>query len=321
MKEALQSAWRVHDLEGLLARYLGNRQFVDETLKGATYRPNSDDRNFLEYGFAKSVGLDTSFSSGELRQAALDAGQHRPPLAAENGVDWDLVEQRRIEFGAVYNGDLTPFKQSSPADRLRSQAYTYAASGFYQKALDNWSQLPAESLSDIDRLFQARAHAELNQAKCLELIAPIAERYPVETAVVRAIYYWQKDTKQAADAVLDAFEGMSHDPWAIHEIVGPLIKLSTVIADEDHETGRRIFELLGKPFASYRMEHQRVLMRLFVAESLGRAYVLEALQALEPYPPWMGPLLQMRADTYKVAKHPLADQAQRDWERYQRHAK
>ena len=64
-----------------------------------------------------------------------------------------------------------------------------------------------------------------------------------------------------------------------------------------------------------------MIMRLLVAESLGQEYVLEALAALEPNPPWMGPLLKMRAETYKAAKHPLADQAQRDWELYQRHAK
>ena len=101
----------------------------------------------------------------------------------------------------------------------------------------------------------------------------------------------------------------------------PALALDDEIADADPAAARRLFELLAKPFAGYRFEHQRTLLRLMVAESLGQERVLEALAALEPNPPWMEELLKLRAETYAAAKHPLAEQAQRDWEYYQRHAK
>jgi alkylated DNA repair dioxygenase AlkB len=101
----------------------------------------------------------------------------------------------------------------------------------------------------------------------------------------------------------------------------PLVDIVPVIADQDKKAARRLFEQLAKPMASYRMEHHRTLLRLFIAEGLGQEYVLEALKDMEPSPPWMGPLLHMRAETYKAAKHPLADQAREDWELFKRNAK
>ena len=53
------------------------------------------------------MGLSTGFSSGELREAAVKTGKHRPPLVGD-GVDWDLVEKRRIEFNWLFDGDMVP---------------------------------------------------------------------------------------------------------------------------------------------------------------------------------------------------------------------
>src|SRR6185369_1414299 len=55
-KSALQAAWRAVDLEGVLAHFLANQQFT-ATMAGKAGVPiNTDDRNVVEFGFARSVG-------------------------------------------------------------------------------------------------------------------------------------------------------------------------------------------------------------------------------------------------------------------------
>jgi predicted membrane-bound spermidine synthase len=321
MQEALRIAWNVRDLEGFLAHFLGTATFVDKLVQDDALTPNTDDRNFLEYGFAKTVGMETGFSGGALREAALNAGQHRPQISFDE-VDWDLVEKRRTEFNWQFNGNLEPFAKATPEQRARMEGYIYFSNGKYREALDKWSTIRSGSLSDIERLVQGRAYAELGDATCLELIAPVETSYPSEAAAIRAVYYWkQKDTPRAGEAAAQAFESLAQNPWSIATMIDPLVRLTTEIADADHAAGRRFLELLKKPYAGVRYEHRRKLLRLLVAESLGREYVLEALEALEPNPPWMGQLLKMRAEVYAAAKHPLAERAQRDWELYERHDK
>jgi hypothetical protein len=319
--EALRVAWNVDDLEGFLAHFLGNADFVDDLVQGDAILLNTDDRNFLEYGFAKTVGMDTQFSASALREAAVRQGKHRPSLASD-AVDWNLVEKRRTEFNWLFNGDLIPSAQATPQQRTLAAGYIYFVNDKFREALDKWSEAPQGALGDIDRLVQARAHAELGEAECLELLAPIEAKYLAESEAIRAVYLWtQQDTARAAAAIAEVYDSLARNPWTIAAIVRPAMSLSMKVADADAAAARRFFDQLEKPFAGNRFEHQRTLLRLMVAENLGQEFVLEALEALEPNPPWMGELLKLRAETYAKAKHPLAAQAQRDWAYFERHNK
>ena len=155
----------------------------------------------------------------------------------------------------------------------------------------------------------------------MDLIAPIASQYPAETAAIRAVYYWKrKDQAQAAAAVGGVCESLAENPLTIAAFVESALNLAMEIGNQDSGEGRRYFELLAKPLAGNRFEYQRTLIRLQLAENLGAAEMLAALAAVEPDPPWIGDVLRLRAEAYKAAKHPLADEAQRDWESYQRQA-
>ncbi len=321
LAEAIRVAWNVNDLEGFLARFLASREFVDQLVEPGIYVPNTDDRNFLEYGFAKTVGSNTGYSGSRVRLAAIEAGNHRPPVEGD-AIDWGLVEKRRTEFNWLYNGELLTADSAKPELRMLNQAYIKFANEDYRGALDAWSELPPGELGDFDRLVRARAHAELGEVECLELLAPIETRYPTESAAIVVVYYWKrKDAAQAGATLAVVFERLAVDPWIIAPLVKPTIGLITQIADADAPTRQRLFAALAKPFAGYRFEHQRKLARLMIAEELGQEAVLEALAELEPNPPWQEELLKLRAETYAAAKHPLAEKSRRDWEDFQRDAK
>ena len=77
-KDALASVWRAVDLHGLLAHYLATDAV---TRAFATRRPrqiNTDDRNVVEFGLARSVGRATPNLVEELRGLARGDGRLAP---------------------------------------------------------------------------------------------------------------------------------------------------------------------------------------------------------------------------------------------------
>lgn len=317
---ALATAWRVEGLEGFLSHFLGNDAFVEELTPSELVVPNTDDRNYLEYGFAKTVGRATEFSGSGLRDAAVELGRHRPEIDdPDNSIDWDHVERSRVEFAWLFGGSFEGLLKEESDQRSLAAGYAFQLADKPRDALQEWRAAADHPLSDIERLVRAKCHAELGEAECLELVAPIDAKYPAEAATIRAIYYRkQGDAARSAAEVEQVFQRMAKDPWAISTIVMPILIKASEIAQADPKAARRIFDLMSQPFAGMRMEQQRRLLRLMIAEQLGDAEVVEALTDLEPHPIWTEKLLKLRAETYRRTHHPLAEQAESDWQRYLR---
>ena len=82
-RSALACAWRTTDLQGVLAHYLGGPALVAELAgQQEAVRWNTDDRNEVEYGFARTLGKPGGFSISEPPQAC---GCDRGTVAAAGG--------------------------------------------------------------------------------------------------------------------------------------------------------------------------------------------------------------------------------------------
>jgi hypothetical protein len=90
------------------------------------------------------------------------------------------------------------------------------------------------------------------------------------------------------------------------------------VAQADGQAAKRLYELLSRPFASVRFNYLRQLARLRIAELLGPQQVVDALKELEPHVTWTAEVLEPRAKAYAAVDHPLAAQAERDWQLFQR---
>ena len=55
-KSALSDAWRAVDIRGLLAHYVANDSIARAAASDPSVSINSDDRNVVEFGFARLVG-------------------------------------------------------------------------------------------------------------------------------------------------------------------------------------------------------------------------------------------------------------------------
>ena len=67
IQDGLNCAWRVDDMEGVLAHFVCGNQTIDRLLNQHDLPLNTDDRNLLEYAFAKTVGQSTRFSIQSLQ--------------------------------------------------------------------------------------------------------------------------------------------------------------------------------------------------------------------------------------------------------------
>ncbi len=70
-RTALAIAWRATQMEGVLAHYVAGERLVDEVSRNYAQCLNTDDRNRVEYGFARTLGRPGGFSLAKLRQRAM----------------------------------------------------------------------------------------------------------------------------------------------------------------------------------------------------------------------------------------------------------
>ena len=174
MQEALRIAWNVQDLEGFLARFLGTAEFVDQIGSGRGL--------YAEHGRSQFSGIrlreDGGNGNGILRRRAARGGDERGSASSA-----DFAAKRSIGTWSRSGGPSST--GSSTAISSPSRTATSAAAGadrgvhlFRERQVPRSARQMVDrcqpsSLSDVERLVQARAHAELGDAKCLELIAPV----------------------------------------------------------------------------------------------------------------------------------------------------
>src|SRR5207248_889913 len=79
-KTALRVAWRVDDLTGFLAHFLFNHDFARLDAESPGRAVNTDDRNQVEFGFARMSGRPGSLLVA-LRTLARTTGMGRPSPA------------------------------------------------------------------------------------------------------------------------------------------------------------------------------------------------------------------------------------------------
>lgn len=318
---ALKTAWQVQNLEGFLSHFLGNDAFVDEITPVDLIVPNTDDRNYLEYGFAKTVGRATEFSGSKLRDSAVQAGKHRPPMVGAE-VDWDEVDRYRIEFAWLFGGNYENRPNDSPKLQAMALGYAYYVKGDAREALAEWAKSRPQPTTHIDRLVRAQCHAEYAEDECLELLKPIEDEHAAEAATIKATYFIEKkDFKQSQEQVLAAFRAMRTNAWANSNVVKPILPLAKKLLEDDPQFAQQLFDQLKEPLAGRRLDQQRQLLRLMAAEPLGDAEFIEAMTPLEPHPPWTEKLLAQRLKAYQQSKHPFAGRAQQDLDQFLRDKK
>ena len=91
-RSALADAWGTSGLEGFLSHFIARASFVAGLLDGRPTPLNTDDRNVIEFAFARSLGRDSGYDLDTSRDLARQR-QEDTPVFTRGSVDWEAVRR------------------------------------------------------------------------------------------------------------------------------------------------------------------------------------------------------------------------------------
>jgi hypothetical protein len=313
-RQALLVTWRATSLEQVLARYVANAQFSARIAAQPAVELNTDDRNVIEFGAARTVGRDRGFSIAQVRAAARALATHRPQLAAGT-VDWHAVDEAIRDVGIA--GEERPEVPQflPPEARYRGDALARWHAGQYAQTVASWNRQPRPPQSPSELAALGEALADAGDVAAVALAKRLSAWFPIEADAILARYHQRNgDTRAAAAALEAAFTAYRRDPWPLRPLLRRAIGLAVEVARRDRHTAAALYAALAEPFAVSNLDPRRLEARIALGSLLGAPACVEAFAALEPHVPWEGEFLAQRLACYTAASHPALDRAARELE-------
>jgi spermidine synthase len=318
-RSALFNAWRVTELEGVLAHHVARPSLARSIADAASAEGvavNTDDRNLVEFGFARRVGTHGGFDVGELWETSIARGEDIPDVGSGQ-VDWTKVADWRTSMHTLDNesGRIRSF--TSPDHEQRARAESSYVAGDLGAALRAW-RLQAKAPSDpIELALVAEGLADAGSEEAVPYIERIRETAPIEADALLGRLRWRQGrVKEAGVALEAAFVAYRTDPWPLPTIMNRALETTMRVSEADGEEALRLFRAFEAPFAIYMLDEGRIRVRLKLARRLdGESpgpYTAEAVAAFEPNILWEPDFLPARLACYRATGSPLAEKARRD---------
>jgi len=322
-RSALQVAWGVNDLPGFLSHYVASDSLA--TAFAAQQPPiNTDDRNYVEFGFARSLGTTTRFNLAELRNLARSRNEHRPPMVMDDELK-DALTERTVR-GTPNTPQSSALAARDPGFSERVRAREEMARGNLSGVISYWdrqSQVPA-TMADMRMV--AEAFATKGDGRALEVIRRLHPLQPIDAdAFLARLRSNEGNHAEALSALESAFIRYRKNPWADPNVMSRTMSVvnSVAASDPSGEYARRLFKLLEQPFILEMLREDRLFALWNLALMIDRDrigdYSLRCMLAHEPNVPWRVDFLRRRAIVYRTLRHPFARRAEEDWLEYQSH--
>jgi spermidine synthase len=311
-RSALRASWLVHEIEGFLAHHIASSRFPPELLSTTWGDVNTDDRNAIEFGFARSVGTSGIDIAG-LFQAARSRGHDRPRLAGGDTIDWGFVDRQRTTSRVIGSVAASPAGgwPTGSARALGEEPGRRAPSVPATGVRASISELIAEGL----RAAPAGDPAALLAAERLQKLAPR------DASAIRAIYFAavgrNAEAEQESGALL---RDLRQSPWITNGALRQALNVARRLGQENPEAASRLHELMREPFAVFVADEQRkhILLQLSIWAEKGACgpLTIDALNRFEPHVPWNAEVLTLRARCYGERKTTRLALAKADLERF-----
>jgi spermidine synthase/MFS family permease len=311
-RSALALAWGVDGLEGFLSHYIARPSFVEGLLASGANLRNTDDRNVIEFAFARSLGRDTFFDLDKSRGLARQRNEDTPILSGGN-VDWDAVKRSRIA-SITSDGIVAPTDPDMRGEELRQCA---VQQDFMQGRLDivlaRWRAEPWIPVGSIEVAVVAEALAVDGDEGATVYINRLGETRPIDAATLLAHLRWRQGRfAEAADLFEKAFVAYRSNPWPLITLMNRTFLIAADIAGRDKALAARLEDALSQPFSLLLFDEERQETRFKVATYLDRSKLEDALLGLEPNVPWRRALLERRAKLYEATGNRRAALARRE---------
>jgi spermidine synthase len=317
---ALRGAWRAGELEDVLARFVAGPPLARD-LRARGQELNTDDRNRVEFSFARTLASSGLFDLDRLRRTAAALGADRP--AIDGTIDWGRVGRQRLSIHTIAGSTFRPGPSAPEEERLRAAAHAQYLSGDLAAAVKTLEGLTVPPEGPVETTILAEGLADMGDPRAVPFIKALGAIQPTEAEAATArLALRMGQIELARNALASAFVHYRTDPWPGQ------VSMSHALALADELTLGRpglvpvLFEALGQPFAVAALEEPRRIIRLSVGSHGGLAATCrEAVSPFEPHVPWRADVLRFRASCYEQTRDPRAFQARADLQEFERQEK
>jgi spermidine synthase len=316
-KSALANAWRAVDTNGVLAHFVATDAVARAFAAAPRVEINTDDRNVVEFGLARSVGSGRNLIA-QIRELARAMNASRPLLDSDAGIDWPATETAWatfVEWDAQTNG-LQP---ASPEEGLRQDASRrYYQTNDLAGARDIWRKAALQPRDPWELAMAADLEADAGADAALLLIEQLRAYQPAEADTILAtLRLRQSRFEDSASALEAVFLRLRDDPWPIALFKRKALVLARLLSERYPAASRRLFEALRQPFALHAFGDLRLLTLTELSQRFDFAGTCRVpIGALEPHVPWNGPFLIARRDCYQATNDPRLATAAREVAEY-----
>ena len=317
-RTALAKVWRADDIRRRAGALPGHRRGRARPRRLAGVEINTDDRNIVEFGFARSVGRNEELSADEIRRVARVREQYKPAL--QGPLDWDAVDDEFPAFRLMDGGSVRHFGRPNPERSRRISALSAFAAGDVKGALREWRAQSHEPSGPTELWVVANAYASAGDDGALRYADSLMGEEPVEALLVAGrLRMRQGRAGEAAVHLEEAFARARSFPWSMESAMTSGLALAVDVARAEPKTASGLLDALSVPFAVLAVDdvRKRSAVEIASVSPPGPACVT-ALEALEPWVPWDEASLERRARCYAGAQHSLAAAAESDLREFRR---
>ena len=306
-RTALRAVWRADSPEAVLAHFVAGPALARRVLADGA-RVNTDDRNHVEFGFARTLGRRGEFRLATLRRAAAGLGADRP--ATRGDVDWRRVEAERLTVYPSFDEHVPKEVPRSAEDQFRVDAYTLYLGGQRAAAAAAFARQGRPPTGPFEIAMIAESLADVGGAPDLEALGSL---YPAEAEVIRARLLTRQGRPEEGLAALErAFAAYRTDPWPLPRVMKGGIDLAEEIARDRPDLAPRAFEALDQPFAVRLFDNARQGACLRIVQVMPIQHCRRVLEPMEPHVPWAVDMLLYRRNCYEATGDPRLDRADMD---------
>ena len=316
--EALKRVWLTNSVEGLLAHHLATPAFARTLLQTTPANINTDDRNLLEYGFARALSKDNTFETTQVLSMAIEQETDVPAHLAVQIDRTRLTYERLCMLAADGTTSSIPAELEGD-DQRRAEASTAYAKGQFDEVLAAWTGTPARPSEQLMLLESAA------RAGTAEQLTPYYEAvrkdWPADAHFAAALSAFRNESyDDATSHLLEGFKAVRPQVWVRLSSVQSALSLVPPLAANNRDLVPQFMALLQQPFPGGLAEPSRMSTLVEIIPLLSPEQQIEVLALFEPNPPWQRQFLEFRLKTYRAAGHARRAQAEHDLQEFLRHA-
>lgn len=315
---ALRATWHTTNPIGFFSHYVGGAALTRAIAETPGVELNEDDRNVVEFGFARTVGRTWATIIVDLRTAARQLGVGEPIVDGQR-LDPSVLRTALVSYYASSGWGNDIPADGAEVERSRQRALkAFYTRGDLAAAKSEWQTQTNGPRDPAELAMLAVIDADAGSDAARPLIERIRTYEPAEAdAILAMLLGRQNRLDETATALESAFRQMATDPWPLMAVKRRALSLAENLGIRSPALAQRMIAALSTPFAAGAMPDERLRVAANLSRVAGLAQTCGAtMHALEPHSPWDGQMLTLRRDCYAATADPLLTTAERDLRTY-----